>query len=94
MPDLIDRRDPQHVSYSGPVHKMVVDLSASDCLRRGSEGVAMTGRKPAKVSADAIRRFADRSARTSAKLENRELPTGYVMSAKAKQYLAKRRQNA
>lgn len=74
-----------------------MDPCAGDWLetrRRGLEGVTMAGKKPAKVPADAIKRFADRSARTSAKLENRELPAGYVLSAKAKQYLAKRRQNA
>jgi hypothetical protein len=54
----------------------------------------MTDKKTKKLPAEAIERFAARSARTSAKLENRELPAGYVLSAKAKHFLDKRRQNA
>ena len=54
----------------------------------------MAVKKPQKVSADAIERFAERSAKTSAKLENRQLPEGFVLSAKAKQFLADRRHNS
>jgi hypothetical protein len=50
--------------------------------------------KRRKMSADAVKRFATRSAKASAKLERRELPAGYVRPAAVEQFLAERRQTA
>jgi hypothetical protein len=50
--------------------------------------------KRRKVSADAVARFASRSAKASAKLERRELPADYVRPVVVEQFLAERRQTA
>lgn len=47
-----------------------------------------------KVSRDALRRTARRSAKASAGLELREVPEGYVRSEKVERFLAARRRPA
>lgn len=46
------------------------------------------------VSKEAIRRFAVRSTRESAKLEGRAVPVGHVRSERVHRFLAERRQRA
>lgn len=46
------------------------------------------------VTSEAVRRFAARSTRASARLERREVPAGYVRSAKLERFLAERRSQA
>jgi len=54
----------------------------------------MTNIKQRKIPADAVKRFAIRSAKTSAKLERRELPADHVRSARVEGFLTERRQTA
>jgi hypothetical protein len=46
------------------------------------------------VTSEAVRRFAARSTRASARLERRVVPADYVRSAKVERFLAERRQQA
>lgn len=46
------------------------------------------------VSRDAVKRFAVRSTKTSAQLERRTVPAGYVRSERIERFLAERRQRA
>jgi hypothetical protein len=46
------------------------------------------------VTRETVKKFAVRSTRTSAQLERRAVPDGYVRSAQVEQFLAKRRTQA
>ena len=56
--------------------------------RRGCDSRGI--KKPA-VTKEAVKRFAVRSTKASARLERRTLPVGYVRSAKVERFLAERR---
>lgn len=47
--------------------------------------------KRSEITREAIRRSIERSTRASAAIERREVPAGFVRSAKAEQFLAARK---
>jgi len=56
--------------------------------------VEVSSMKRKKVTREALRRAALRSAKASAELERRGVPAGYVRSEKVERFLAARRQSA